>query len=53
MSQKNKCGQKEKEQSLINGYVEMSEINLSIANMCIDADNEALICIEENLTECE
>lgn len=35
------------------GYKEMSEINLEEANISIISDNEALLCCEENLTECE
>lgn len=40
--------------ALKNGYEEMSHINIEIAQMCLDADNEALQCCEEYLTrECE
>ena len=35
------------------GYDEMALINLSLAEMCFDADNEALRQCEEKLTECE
>lgn len=35
------------------GYKEMSEINLELAQMCLDADNECLSQCEEKLTECE
>ena len=35
------------------GYDEMALINLSLAEMCFDADNEALRQYEEKLTECE
>ena len=31
----------------------MSSINLSIAQMCFDADNEVFRQCEEKLTECE
>lgn len=53
MSQKRNAKQNEKEMSLRKGYQEMAEINLLLANMYVEADNEALICCEENLTECE
>ena len=39
--------------SLKEGYAEMAEINLSIAKMCFDADNEVFRQCEEKLTECE
>ena len=39
--------------SLREGYAEMSSINLSIAQMCFDADNEVFRQCEEKLTECE
>ncbi len=35
------------------GYIEMSEINLSEAHASIEADNEALVLCENQLTECE
>ena len=35
------------------GYKEMASLNLSLAQMCFEADNEALFCCEEKLTECE
>ena len=41
------------EKSLKRGYQEMALINLSLAEMCLEADNEALRQYEENLTECE
>ena len=41
------------EKSLIKGYKEMALVNLSLAKMCLDADNEALQQYEEKLTECE
>ena len=41
------------EKSLKKGYEEMSFINLSLAEMCLDADNEELRQYEEKLTECE
>ena len=39
--------------SLENGYKEMSDINLELAQLSIDADNECLLQCEEKLTECE
>lgn len=39
--------------SLRKGYSEMASINLSIAQMCFDADNEVFRQSEEKLTECE
>ena len=41
------------EKSLKNGYKEMALINLSLAEMCLDADNDTLRQYEEKLTECE
>ena len=35
------------------GYIEMSKINLDIANECLYSDNEQLKNYEENLSECE
>lgn len=35
------------------GYIEMSKINLSIANECLYSDNEQLKNYEENISECE
>ena len=35
------------------GYKEMASLNLSLAQMCFEADNDALTCCEEKLTECE
>ena len=41
-------------QALKNGYQEMGELNKKLAEMCLDADNEALHICEEFLTsECE
>lgn len=39
--------------TLEQGYREMGCINLSLAEMCVEADNEALSECEEKLTECE
>lgn len=41
------------EEQLKKGYEEMSEINLGLAKMCLEADNEALSIGESYLTECE
>lgn len=43
----------ELEKALINGYEEMADINLELAQLCLDADNECLSQCEEKLTECE
>ena len=42
-----------RDKSLKQGYKEMASLNLTLAQMCFDADNEALILCEEKLTECE
>ena len=34
------------------GYKEMADINLELAQMCLEADNESLSLCEEKLTEC-
>ena len=39
--------------SLRMGYSEMASINLSIAQTCMDADNEVFRQYEDKLTECE
>ncbi|MBR4874762.1 MAG: ribbon-helix-helix protein, CopG family [Clostridia bacterium] len=36
-----------------NGYQEMADINLSIAKMCFDAEEQSLAAYEEKLAECE
>ena len=41
------------EKSLKKGYEEMAFINLSLAEMSIEADNDAMQQYEEKLTECE
>lgn len=41
------------EVELKKGYEEMGEINLGLAKMCLEADNEALEKGESYLTECE
>ncbi len=40
-------------ESLKQGYKEMASLNLSLAQMCLEADNDALSVCEEKLTECE
>lgn len=35
------------------GYKEMADINLELAQMCLEADNESLSLCEEKPTECE
>lgn len=35
------------------GYREMADINLEMAQMCFEADNECYLLCEEKLTECE
>jgi len=42
-----------RDNSLKQGYKEMASLNLKFAQMCFDADNQALSCLEEKLTECE
>lgn len=39
--------------ALKNGYEEMAQINLLLARMCFDSDEQALREYEEKLTECE
>ena len=53
MSQIKKTDKKELIKMLENGYKEMANINLEIAEMCLEADNESLSLCEEKLTECE
>ncbi len=40
-------------QEIIDAYREMAELNLSIANMCIFADEQQLAVYEEKLAESE
>ncbi len=50
--QKNK--KKKKNEALLKkGYEELGEINLGLAEMCLEADNQALYVTERNLTESE
>lgn len=41
------------EESMKKGYQEMGEINLSLAEMCFEADRQQLARYEEKLAECE
>lgn len=40
-------------QDLKTGYTEMGKLNLKLAEICFDADQEALDRYEEKLAECE
>ena len=42
-----------RDKSLKQGYEEMASLNLTLAQMCLTQDNEALYVCEEKLTECE
>ena len=44
---------KKNKEKLKNGYLEMAQINSAYAEMCLDADNEALSVCEEKLSESE
>ena len=48
-----KCKKKCLRDALINGYREMGKLNLDLAQMCFDADNECQRCYEEKLAESE
>ena len=53
-----KCYIKEKdkeefERNMKKGYQEMAEINLSLAEMCFEAENEISHMYEEKYSECE
>lgn len=50
---KNNKKKKESEEQLKKGYEELGEINLGLAEMCLEADNQALYITELNLTESE
>lgn len=41
------------EEQMRKGYQEMADINLRIARMCFDAEEEAFSAYEEKLAECE
>ena len=40
-------------ENLKQGYIEMGEINLGLAELSLEAENEALLNAEHYLTECE
>ena len=44
---------KKTRQELKTGYTEMGKLNLKLAEICFDADQEALDRYEEKLAECE
>ncbi len=48
-----KTEKKELLKKLANGYKEMAEINLEMAQEGVVSDNESLSLCEEKLTECE
>ena len=50
---KNNKKKKESEEQLKRGYEDLGEINLGLAEMCLEADNQALYITELNLTESE
>lgn len=50
---KNNKKKKESEEQLKRGYEELGEINLGLAEMCLEADNQAWRLAELNLTESE
>lgn len=41
------------EENLKKGYIEMAGINLAIANMCLNTDNQQMSVYEEKLAESE
>ena len=45
--------QEKRKELLKQGYKEMASLNLTLAKMCFEAENESLSCCEEKLTECE
>ena len=53
MSQIKKSDKNKLVAELEKGYKEMADINLELAQMCLEADNESLWRCEEKLTECE
>lgn len=53
MSQNKKTKKAELQEQLKKGYKEMADINLELAQRCLEADNESLSLCEEKLTECE
>lgn len=52
MSQNKKDAQKLSKE-LENGYKKMAQINLELAQNCVDADNDCLELCEHKLTESE
>ena len=44
---------KEEAEKLKQGYIEMGEINLGLAELSLEAENDALLKTEQYLTECE
>ena len=53
MSQIKKSDKNKLVAELEKGYKEMADINLELAQMCLEADNESLSLCVEKLTECE
>ena len=47
------CTVYERKNLLKDGYKRAGKTNLFLAEMCLEADNEALSVCEEKLTECE
>lgn len=45
--------QQQQEEQMKKGYQEMADINLGIAQVCCDAEEEAFSAYEEKLAECE
>lgn len=43
----------QQEEQMKKGYQEMADVNLSIARMCFDAEEEAFSAYEEKLAECD
>ena len=52
MSQIKKSDKNKLVAELEKGYKEMADINLELAQMCLEADESLSLC-EEKLTECE
>ncbi|HAL63018.1 MAG TPA: hypothetical protein DCO93_01080 [Clostridiales bacterium] len=47
------CAVYKRKNLLKDGYKKTAKTNLFLAEMCLEADNEALSACEEKLTECE
>ena len=47
------CAVYKRKNLLKDGYKKAAKVNLFIAEMCLEADNEVLSACEEKLTECE